>query len=67
MKAGNMADGINSAKTHTLISAYLEVAPDQRLVIEDNGEEDISLSGIGILRIPRNCYVKDISGCCSIR
>ena len=60
MGAGNMADWYKFRKT-----LYLDIrifrGRDQikRLVIEDNGEEDISLSGIGILRIPREIAMRE--------
>ena len=60
MGPGNMAEWYKFRKT-----LYLDIrifrGRDQikRLVIEDNGEEDISLSGIGILRIPREIAMRE--------
>lgn len=60
MGAGNMAEWYKFRKI-----LYLDIrifrGRDQikRIVIEDNGEEDISLSGIGILRIPREIAMRE--------
>lgn len=60
MSAGNMAEWYKFRKTHYLdIRIFRGRDQIKRLVIEDNGEEDISTSGIGILRIPREIAMRE--------